>query len=335
MKKISVKIIMLLALCLILIMPVSAAGGVKEVFKTDQSGCVINGDFESVLYGEKLYLPLNLGKAFVDDNEELYLGCSFEDSSVQLKYESVDICTYYSVDYILRADVYYVTGANATMYFVSDSHYSALSDFLSDTVSGDFSTESYYGDSMLIENSEIQQWLNPAAMNAVPAASLIGLESYPLYMSFEEAVLKECGMIYRAYGETSYTYWLVYYPEYDRTYFYADGSFALEEDITAQVYTLGNDELSDSLSKLYDAQPDDDLDWLMNESNTSISITVAVVVFGVVPLVLAVLSVFFLIRKPRQPYKICLKVLLGFSIILLACFATFCVIFLNADTPII
>ncbi len=325
MKKILSVFIVVLALCLCL-SAVASAGDWEHRESFEHP--VITKGAESIIYEGKTYLPIrNMNFASATGGYE-YGEAVFADDETENKYNYFDVATVDEYDYLLRVNTGLRNGYDYSGYYIEQSHYDEVLAFVNDggidTAAG-FCTHNDYEMEYGLTAYEISQWLDSGLTSVTTADNLFAYDKLPLYKTDTEgAIHKQIGLILRhSVTDDTYNYYLIYYPEYDRSCFYADGSFATDSpDIDVMLYQLSDASLVSRLDEFYDTMPEDDLDWIVNEKEPSIKslIAISVVLFGLLPLGLIVLSLVFIVKKGKRPYRDCYVALSALSAVIIICF---------------
>lgn len=113
--------------------------------------------------------------------------------------------------------------------------------------------------------------------------------------------------------------YILFYKDFDSSYFYADGSFAkLDSGKIYNVYKITDDTLIKRIDSLIDERPEDDLDWLAGtEPGYTTKLISAIFFFGVIPLGLIVFSAIMLKKCKKKMYRAPFIVLMSASAVLL------------------
>ncbi len=322
MKKVLSLVLLTLVLCLSL-SSVALAGDAE--FRASMDACIVTPGEASIIYKGETYLPINMGKATLMGNWD-YADVEFENSEDEDKYWHYDIYIYDGCDYALEVD-YELRGSHAgTKYFVTESHIEELTHFANGESPGGYRTESYYGDTLTLSFEEVYDWIDSQNAEVLNSARIDNYSQYSLYSTDSGGFFGvESGMILRERMFTeqeSNVYYLIYYPEYDRSYFYADGSIAKEEDIDLVAYRLNDNALESKITTLYDTLPEDDLDWLVEGEISDKTLAIlSLVLFGIIPAAVIAVALIFILRKVSRPYRGCLIALCVCCAVIIACYA--------------
>ncbi len=291
--------------------------------------CYIKGDFNSIEFSGKTYIMFDEGNAYIAGDNYIDIYENFLDDSVEDKYDYIDVFYYSDYPYILHVDIETKDGKSVTKYFVDKSRYDGVSDAASGEGESGYITEGYYYSSeKTLSIERIFNWVNFSEKLYQAANTLSYDESYVLYATdLGGAVRREVGLILR---DSNNEYYLVYYPDYSRNYFYADGSFAIDSDELTTFYVLGNEEIAAELSEFYDTLPEDDLDWMINdEMPESVFFVITLIIFVLVPLAAIVFAVIMLLKqRMRDTYKLSLIALCVSSALIIICYAVFVILIL-------
>lgn len=313
------KKILYLSLALLLLLgavllptPVSAAeGGVAppDTFTKD-TPVTVYGDWEYAVRGGYTYRVFRDKSVFTTPNAPIdYFDVDFADANVASLYRSV-VINAYARDYnVLEAYVTDVNRKGETLYLVLEG--SGSISFFTEGTAHSYSTDSKYHSlgSKPLSAKAVKNWKEGAPIYK-KASSLeqLNFEEYRLYANDQTTLLqRECGLILR----NKDSYYLLDYSEYDRSFFYADGSFALDSEEEITLYPLEDEALAKELSHFYDQVPDDDLAIFNKEPLSDKAILmITVVVLILLPLAGAFVCIgFILVKKPKRIYRILLWIM--------------------------
>ncbi len=323
MKKILSIFITILALCLTLTTVVSAGDAdFKESFKK----AIITENCESIIYQGKTYLPITLNITFAHTfGEREYVDLKFSSKADEEKYRDCSIHIIENHPYVLTYEyTMRKEGYSSGKYYFEESSYDDVVAFLKSEMGNHCMTENDYGMGMTLTNEEIEKWRQSGLYSTVAANVLENYERHELFKVDNGGGLrKQNGTIIRRRQESAADiFYLIYYPEYDRTAFYADGYFAINSsEVQAKIYQLTDNQLISKLSEHYDSVPEEELDWVVGEEEKPIQSTVAMAIFlfAFLPLALAAFSAVMLVKKVKRPYNNCYKILLCSSLLVLIC----------------
>ena len=325
MKKILSIFITVLTLCLCL-SAVAVAGSweYKESFETP----IIMENAESILYQGKTYKPIRNANFASSVGEINYVSTKFFDSETEEMYSYFDVSVNEKYDYVMRVNTALRNGYDFSGFYVEETHYDTVEKFVNDNgidTAHSFCTHSDYEFEYEITREQFSNWLGSGHTSVAAADSLYMYDKLPIFKTDEKGGMhKQIGMILRQINENSaYNYYLVYYPEYERNCFYADGGFAFDSpEIDVMLYQLTDAQLASKLSEFYNQVPKDDLDWIIDEKEPSLKVIFAIslVLFGIIPLALIVLSVVFIMKKVRKPYFYCYIILAVLSALVITSF---------------
>ncbi len=326
MKKILSLILALLVLCTLLSFTALADSEKKESL---DNYCTINKNFESITFSNKTYLPIekeNFSAAitdYVDLNEK------FADESTEDIYKYIDVYYYEGFSYLLHVDIE-TNSDYTTKYYVEESHYADFLNVLNGETISAYGTESYYSSIYSFSLEQIESWIENSEKIVDRADSLADCETFYLYATDKGGALrKEAGIILRQYSTDGGAdkYYLVFYKDYDRSHFYADGRYAIDSDVETTFYLLSDTELSAKLSGFYDTMPKDELDWMITGAlPQGIFFVITLLFFVLLPLAVIILSAIVLLKKRRNnPYRLSLisaiisavAVIIGYLVILI------------------
>lgn len=324
MKKVLSLVLFTLVLCLSFSC-VAVAGDAE--FRASMKACIVTPGENTIIYKGETYYPVDLKNAFPDGDWD-YADVEFEKSEDEDKYWFYDICVYEGCDFLLEID-YELRGSHAgTKYYAKQSHIEELTRFANGETPSGYKTTSNYGESLMLSSEDIyDHWINGGISEVMPSSQLDSYQEYSLYSTDASGcICIKIGEIFRMESlleEESDTYFLVYYPEYDRTYFYADGSFAREDDVDVVIYKLNDYDLKTRLSNMYDTLPEDDLNWLVDEEvSDAILGVVSLILFGIFPAAVIAVALIFILRKVHRPYRDCLIALAVCCAVIIICYIT-------------
>lgn len=325
MKKIISFAAMLLLLCSLF--SFAASAGDAEFRESMQKAVVSeNGDY--ILYKGEKFLYADWMKNFdIPINDSAY--SRVESSFNNERFVFFDVNTYNNCDYILNAEYRMKDASNSyfNRYFVRKDYYSKLSQYADFSIAEEFATISGYNFTLDITTEELNAWLSSQMVYEVPADTVNGYDRHRFYNLDSEGIIYfQMGLI--LHNSTDGEFYLIYFPEYERNCFYGDGSFAFESDVTAKLYVLDDPSLQSRLEEVYSRLPDDELDWIVNDEQSSDFklIVMSVFLFGLLPLALIIWSVLMLVRKVRRPYKAVFATLAVSSAVIIACFIAILII---------
>ncbi|MBQ4105234.1 MAG: hypothetical protein IJC86_02465 [Clostridia bacterium] len=322
MKRFSAVLLTVLILCLSLcpmMLTASAAG----------SDWVLAKNAEYITHDDKVFYPVNSDRTYVIDYEDeeddfvgYYTDLDFADAETKSLYMDSSL---YNIIYdpefgepiALDVEIWRRDSYVGTTLYVEKSHLAEY-EKLAQGDSSTYSTDNFYDTEMTISRSEFDSWCNGTPMT-ITAYELMAHDQYYIYASDNTGKVEyECAMVLRDY-KTDELY-LLRYSEYDRSYFYSDGTFAIDnyEDVT--VYILEDPELEKRLLDCYDTIPEDDLDWIVTEDvSTGVALVFCTVVFGVLPLILVGLAITLMVVVKDKKYRRAFIIMLvGSAIVILA-----------------
>ena len=195
-------------------------------------------------------------------------------------------------------------------YFVEKSHYDNVISLINGESADNYVTDTgYYDSEYSLSAEQIDLWIKNGEKITDSTERFTDFDRQTLYSTDKGgAVRKESGLILREND----TYYLLYYKDYDRTFFYAGGNFAMDADLTVTVYKLTDSELSANLSEFYDTEPEDDLDWIIsNGLPDEVFFVITLIIFVLIPLAAIIIAIIALIKKKgNNPYLLPLTVLI-------------------------
>lgn len=325
MKKILSVFITVLTLCLCM-SAVASAGSweYKESFKTP----IIMENAETIIYQGKTYKAKQFWNFSFAVGDIDYVSSKFFDSKTEEMYSYFDVAVNEKYNYILHTNYGFRRGYEGGSLYIEETHYDAAEKFANDNgidTAHSFCTHSDYEFEYEITREQFSKWLGSGVTAVVSANGFSYCEHLPIYKTDEKGGMhKQIGMILRQVNENAPDdYSLVYYPEYERNCFYADGSFAIDSpEIDVTLYHLTDEQLINDLTEFYNKVPKEELDWIIDEKEPSLTVIFAIslVLFGIVPLALIILSVVFIIKKVRKPYFNCYIILAVLSALVIVSF---------------
>lgn len=304
------KLLAIILTAFVLCTCVSLVAFAESVPYEAEGECYINGEFDSITFNEKTYLYVSTKNYNVDiyRDDNINLAVKFLDESIGEKYRYVDVNYSPQYPYVLNVSSESKEQKYNSGIFVEESRFDEIeSVVIGESVMGYLTESQYDYIGKKLTTDQIQNWINSSEKMYEAANSVFYNESYTLYATDSGgAIRKGVGLILRNYN----SYYLVYYPEYERNYFFADGSFAIDSDEMTTFYVLNDAELAAELSTFYDTAPEfeDDLDWMVNDKMpASVFFVITLIIFILAPLAAIVFAV-ILLRKPkmRDTYKLSL-----------------------------
>ncbi len=272
--------------------------------------CVINKDFESIEWGEKTYLPFYDKNIYFAGDDQIDLDENFEDENTENLYDYTDLYYYSEYPYILMLEYEDAKGNYKDKYFVEKSHYDNVISLINGESADNYVTDTgYYGSEYSLSAEQIDLWIKNGEKITDSTERFTDFDRHTLYSTDKGgAVRKESGLILHEND----TYYLLYYKDYDRTFFYAGGSFAMDADLTVTVYKLTDSELSANLSEFYDTEPEDELDWIVsNGLPDEVFFVITLIIFVLIPLAAIIIAIIALLKKKgNNPYLLPLTVLI-------------------------
>ncbi len=172
-----------------------------------------------------------------------------------------------------------------------------------------FSTKNNYLNSFYnINLGTYSNWKESSTVINFPASKIPAPASdrYSFYVSDSSGMLNyEAGIILRIAGESGNNeYYLLEYADYDRTYFFADGTLAEDHDGMLSAYKLENEILAAELTAFYDEMPSDELDWVVGEDKSDVlTLVFSTVFFGIIPLAVILFSIIMLVKSRKVGYR--------------------------------
>ena len=310
----------LLCLCaaLWLLIPLCAA----PILAAGEDACVIEDGFSVIHYGGQVYRCMDFKNVeIIDESSVSSLSYSFQNKSEAAKYKYVGISRSEEHPHILFSRFADAYENYYTSYFVEDSRVDAVFDFISNRIGGEFYTSSVYSeDGMLpIDFDIIKDWIASDEYLSLPSVQMEYEDIHKLIRQSSELGLTEhVGDILECYDEAGDpVFYLIYYPDYSSTYFYASGAFSMEGIKQAQFLRLTDEETVSRLSAYYgitqeEEEPEDELDWIVpGDLPEQAAFWIALILFGILPVALMAFSlVWIFVRQPKNPYFTALCVII-------------------------
>lgn len=301
MKKIIYCIALLTALLLVIAVPVSAEEYREDVAYVEKGG-------ESVLYNGKTYLPITINGR-VDDTDTTRIEVEFKNGEDMDKFYFFNLYTYEECDYILEAD-FSVNGRDySNVYYIEDTRYLKTSEFLKNVIVKRYVTYNN-GLNHFLADGFIDEWKSEGRRVDFRGTDLMLFEDFDLYSASEdELILSNVGRIFRKTDEGGliYTYYLIDYREYDSSYFYSDGTLALDSNKMFVLYELTDvdaaRDLDESYSKEYEEEENDSFKESDGDIGAIIVIVLLAVCFVVIPLVIGILATIFGFKSRKKIYR--------------------------------
>lgn len=306
-------------------------------FRESQDKVVVLGDGDAAIYKGETYTKID----FESGDKDVFINFSYggferEDIAVEDReldktreyFEAYIIC-----DYILQTSYNQSHGMYEDYFedcYVKDSHLSSVNEFIEGESIGGCEIEHNWGlDGYPITSDELSSWANEE--NKI---TLDGGDDF-FYYDIDWAPLNETdrggffqrsmGMVVRKHDIVTdkYSYYALFYSEYERNCFYANGEFAFGvPGVETYLYPIfvGDEKKADDLTVFWDSMPEDDLDWIIgdiSESHIAISLGILFVLLPLAGIVFAVIQLFF--RKVEHT-KVGYIVLLVAGAISIACY---------------
>lgn len=316
------KIIISILLSAALLITFASSAFALDVNNTDtDTACIVSSDMGSIMYKGKTFIMTDAKIAYVEDESE-YIDAEFESETTKNRYSSFEVYAYEKCDYILTVQVEVGSYDWETIDYVEESRAAEIEALANGQQVAEYASYDFY-----ISVGDIEDWKNNGTPTQMKGSLLKLYEEYELYATASDRIPHcEVGAIFciPASDENSVgSYYLLDYSDYDRTYFYSDGTFALDSGVTATVYELNDSEFAAILDLEYAAygSEEDELDWLVGTEVSDTSIAVACIFFfGLLPLTLAIICLVFIIRRVRHPYRTVLSVVASSCALVIACF---------------
>lgn len=286
------------------------------VFAAEDS-CTICDDFALIMYEGKMYPRVDFQRVeLLDETNITQLEHTFERESDALRYYYTGVTRSEEHPHILFARYGSTNGNFFTAYFVEDSRYKAVQNFIADRSEGEHYTPSERGD-MPIGEEDLLTWLKSEETLSVPPVEMEYESSHKLIRKSTELGLSEhVGDILSGYDENGEpVFYLVYYPHYSKDYFYASGSFSMEGTREADFLRLTDGDTASRLAAFYDMTPpdtEDELDWVVpGDVPEEVASVIALILFGILPVALMAFAlVWIFVKQPKNPYFAALCVII-------------------------
>ena len=313
MKKIILSIVLALAIIFSCVCPAFAA---------DNDAWVLHKDAEYITHDGVKYLPIYDLKISVAN----YRGYEF----VTIGYTEIDL----EFDSIATESIYHgayvnVYGSNSDSvveaYIPSYGYVLYVSeDYMLDFSSlrhgylKDFKIKNQYG----ISGTLSQEHYFDALYNSVRTSSVSDKDYdwIDFYcVDYNNDISCIVGAVLRS--KTTGKIYLLRYSDYNTSYFFADGQLDRNNTDRTKMYTLYEVEdtkVIEYINSIFDALPEDGLDWLAGiEPGKLQKIISAIVFLGVLPLAILVLCLIALIKSKRKFYRVPLITLIASSAVLI------------------
>lgn len=306
------KIIKLMAVCFILtavisLLPVAASAA--------ESSCTVIGDFESIEYNGRTYVPFEMGRGFLVDWYNTEIDNVHVKSEIADLYSRIRVYVYDDANYILQVYLSWGT-ASDTLYYIEDVRLEGCTALIqTGEGAAEYLAESLYtyDDYFSFKPATVDSWIS-GDKKICAARDLAGLEYTNLYaVDRGGGIMAECGLIFRDEDGGNSRYYLLLYRDYEVDRFYADGSFALSSNMLATFYLLGDDELSAQLTEYWDTVPEDELDWMYDsELPNAFYLITNGLLFVLLPLAGIVAAVILLVKtRARAPYNVAVPIFMA------------------------
>lgn len=212
-----------------------------------------------------------------------------------------------------------------TMLYVAQSRVEEFENF-SKGIADTYITDNHYYSSYSITADDYSEWVSGTSMK-VKAIEVDHYDQYFIFAYDEGSGYGiECAMVLRDYSTDEL--YLLKYNDYDKSYFYSGGMFDTYSNKKVTLYKLENEALHQKLIACYDAEIEDDLDWLVvEEVNATVAAVFCSIVFGFVPFALMVFSTVMLIKLKDKKYcRTYIIMLVGSALVLSACIGVFLIL---------
>lgn len=321
----------ILSLSLVLLFVISCVAIFSPVYASENNydDYIIVGDFEMIVKNGVKYLPLDNDNLSIFAEDASYVEAKFQDPKTEELHSYTDVRIFPEFPHLIH--VYTETENDYfSFYYVAEGTWDHVQSVVKGEYIYGYLTESHYYsiENLSINKSVIEGWSDPKNAVTMPAKKMEYYEQYPLY-SVDKfgSVGIEVGMIIAAENDELY---LINYSEYDRSHFYADGSFAFDTDEEVTFYLLNDNEWNHKLINYYDIVPNDELDWLFGDAlPDEVILCITAILFAIIPLgVICLCTVLLIKKRPKNPYCTIYRALIVCCAVIAVCYVII-LIYLN------
>ena len=268
--------------------------------------------------------PLMMDDTFYESAVQ-YEDIEFESEMTEDKYDGSSVSVYeklsaLAVEVDMFVDGYY----EESVWYITEERNSEFEQ-MKQGKGTNFSTKNYHFNSFYgISLGTYSNWKASSEVINFPASKISSstYDQYPLFVTDSFGLLNyECGIIFRQTDESGGSdYYLLEYADYDRTYFYADGTLADDHDGLLTAYKLEDEKFSAELTEFYDTMPSDELDWIVgNDRSDVVTLIFSTIFFGIIPLAVIVFALIVFIKSRQTGYRrAAIAMLSGASTVIIA-----------------
>ena len=303
-------------------------------FKESQDKVVILGDGDAAVYKGDVYTRFDMGVG-----DDLYTRYDYYNTEpVDYVFENrklEDERRYFEVfvarDYVLQTQYFdnSIMEDHHEEYFIKNSYIEWVESFL-DGEKVHYEIEHTFGlDGYRLSPEKTADWKNEETK-----ITLDGGDEF-FYYDIDWTQLNETdegGFFYRPIGMVirkhdivtdKYSYYALFYSDYERNCFYADGSFAIGvPGVETYLYPIfvGDEVTVNNVTQFWDSLPEDELDWIMGETSDLYIAVTCGILFVLLPLAGMVFAVIQLFVKKVKYSKVGYIVLLAAGVVSIACY---------------
>jgi len=311
------KIILSLILALIVIFSC-----VSPAFAADSGEWVLHGSgAEYITHNGKKYLPIfdintsnyNLYGYEIDYDIFYVQDLEFDSPATESIYYGASV-TLYSISGYSYIDVY-LPRVGPVLY-VAEEYMDKFTDLRSGLFSKNYVLKTEYDVELEMNLPDEHSFVTiPVSISKISDTYFEWVDLYSYDPDKGLSVLS--GAILRSRYEDDV--YLLRYTEFDSSYFYADGRFAqLDSGKLYNVHLITDEEAIETLDRLIDARPDDELDWIVGSEPSKVKkIISSIFFFGIVPVAIIVFCAVMLKKSKKKMYRAPLIVLLSSAALLL------------------
>ncbi|MBQ9742296.1 MAG: hypothetical protein IJV88_01295 [Ruminococcus sp.] len=284
-----------------------------------------------ITHGDQVYYPLESCPEYIysytDDVQE-YERLEFEDDETEDRYDGSGVYFYEDGNNpAIEVEVFVNFSFSRTVIYIEESYLEKYKE-LANGEAEQYLTNSYYDyeQNFEFDGEEIESW-RESSTTTNEEVIIADCDVYYLYVKDPLGVYNfECGTILRdLYTDDLY---LIWYDDYDISYFYSESEFDLSTEKEVTLYKLEDEALYNSVIEYYDTMPEDELEWLVtDEVNTTFATVFCTIVFGIVPFGLLVFStVMLIISKDKKYNRAFIIMIIGSVVVMTACIGLFTVL---------
>lgn len=291
------------------------------VYRESQNAAVVLENGNEIVYKGESYKKVELEDvSFYSGVSESYfsLDVVFYDEKYGSYFNGFSVSQPVDADFILFSEYETNKSFYSSETYIKEAYLEDFNAFLKDEYKGSYKTESDYGNMELFSftTEQIEEWLNPAGIEVLDAGEL----DYDQYYYMD--MFDETGCFYKT---TGFVLRQIHYNGPDVYYYLSYENGAENKDSPGEklvLYRLDDENLSMQLSEYYDTLPEDELDWLFNETSDTGALVLCTLFFGILPLGVIVFSVIMLAVYKNKYSKAGYIVMISASGLVIACFIT-------------